>query len=185
MTKKTIKLLSIVSIVSIIFIVGCSYTVSTSNNEIDIRNTFTQKSSERTTYYDGMWKTLSGKSQVALKNDSSFRENVNIIMSGRKDAEGVVFKWITESNPNANFGEVAALYKDLSRAIESQREGFKDIEKTLQDVKKQHDNMVKKFPSNIVLGILGRKQITYIPITSDRIDEVIITGKDNNVKVFQ
>jgi hypothetical protein len=31
---------------------------------------------------------------------------------------------------------------------------------------------------------MGRTRLTYKPITSDRTDEVIKSGKDNNVDVF-
>lgn len=181
-SSRTIKILAITSIIFVLFITGCGIYVTNSNKEIDLRNRFTQKTSERVAFYDKMWKTLSGKSQVALKNDSSFRENVNIIMTGRKDAKQVFFKWITESNPNANFGEVSALYKDLSRAIESEREGFFVEEKMLQDIKLQHDNLRHKWPSSWVVG--SRKELVYKPVSSDRTDDVFKTMKDNNAKVF-
>lgn len=178
------KKLGIAAIITVLVLVLGGCFVSKSNREVDLRNSFTQKKSERTAFYDKMWKIISQKGQVALRNDSSFRENVNIIMSGRKDAPGLFMKWVTESNPNANFAEVSALYKDLSRSIEAEREGFFQQEKVLQDIKLQHDNLRTKFPSNLVLWILGRKELDYKPITSDQTDEVMKTGKDNNTKVF-
>lgn len=166
----------------LIFIGGC--VVSKSNQDNRLRNQFNQKITERTAFYDKMWKTLSQKSQIALRNDTSFRENINIIMAGRRDAQNVVFKWITETNPNANYAEVSALYQDLSRAVEAQREGFFTQEKVIQDIKLQHDNLLTTFPGSLILSILGRKHLVYKPITSDRTDNVISTGKDNNVDVF-
>ncbi len=159
-------------------------TISFSNKEITLRNQFEQKFQERTTFYDKMWKTLSQKSQIAVKNDSSFRNNVNIIMSGRKDAQGIFMKWITESNPNANYSEVSILYQDLSRAVEAQREGFFVQEKYMQDIKMQHSNLIQKFPGSLYNVFFSRQAINYTPITSTITDEVIRTGKDDNVKVF-
>jgi hypothetical protein len=98
--------------------------VSLGNQEIELKNQFKQKMDERTAFYDKMWKTLAQKSQIALRNDSSFSRNVNAIMTGRKDAEGIFMKWVQESNPNANYSEVSKLYADLSRAVEGQRDGF-------------------------------------------------------------
>lgn len=161
---------------------GCF--ISKANTEVGLRNQFNQKITERTSFYDKMWKTLSQKSQITLRNDSSFRQNVNIIMSGRRDAQNVVFKWITESNPNANFEQVSLLYQDLSRSVEAQREGFFTQEKVLQDIKLQHDNLLTTFPGSIILSILGRKHLIYKPITSDHTDSVISTSKDNNVDLF-
>ena len=105
-------------------------------------------------------------------------------MSGRKDAQQVVFKWVTETNPNANFSEVTRLYENLSNSIEGQREGFFEEEKILADIKREHDRVLKRFPSSVFLSILGRESLVYSPISSDRTDEVFKMGQDNSVKVF-
>ncbi len=174
----------IVGVTLVAGIIFAGNLVTFSNEEISLRNSFNQKISERTAFYDKMWKTLSQKSQIALKNDSSFRENVNIIMQGRKDAPGLFMKWMTETNPNANYEEVSALYKDLSRSVEAQREGFFVQEKYLQDIKLQHDNLVLMFPGSFFNLFFKREPLPYKPITSTITDEVIKTGKDDNVKLF-
>lgn len=158
--------------------------ISFSNREIDLRNQFKQKMDERTAFYDKMWKTISQKGQVALKNDSSFQNNVNVIMAGRKDAGDLFMKWVQESNPNSNFEAVAALYEDLSRAIEGERDGFFMEEKVVQGIVLEHSNLIQKFPGSFYNIFMGRQALVYKPITSDRTDEVIKTGKDNDVSVF-
>lgn len=181
---KSLKMLAIIAIIAIpvLSLTGCF--ISQSNKEVRLRNQFSQKTNERTVFYDKMWKIISQKGQIAVKNDSSFRQNVNIIMEGRKDAPNLFMKWVTETNPNTNYSEVSTLYKDLSRAIESEREGFFDQEKVLQDIKLQHDNLLGTFPSSVIMGLLGRQPLEYKPITSDRTDQVIQSGKDNDVKLF-
>lgn len=174
----------IIGAIALITIGAITSFVSFSNTEIELRNTFTQKYSERTAFYDKMWKVLSQKSQIALKNDSSFQNNVNVIMAGRKDAPQVFMKWITESNPNANFNEVSILYQELSRAVEAQREGMLVQEKYMQDVVKQHSNLLQKFPGSFYNIFFSRSMLEYKPITSDRTDDVMKTGKDNDVKLF-
>jgi hypothetical protein len=104
-------------------------------------------------------------------------------MEGRKDSEGVFMKWITESNPNANYSEVSVLYKDLSRAVEAQREGFFNEEKVLQDVVRQHKNLIQKFPNSFYNMFYGRTKLEYTPIKSSLTEEVMRTGKDDNVKL--
>jgi hypothetical protein len=157
--------------------------ISFSNSEIELRNTFEQKFQERTAFYDKMSKVFNQKSQIAVKNDSSFRKNIDIIMSGRKDSEQVMMKWITETNPNANYGEVAALYKDLSRAIEAQREGFFGQEKVLQDVIRQHKNLIQRFPNSLYNLFFGRQPLIYRVIQSSITEEIIKTSTDNNTKL--
>lgn len=183
-TRKIVKY-AILGVIGL-FVFGTTLSViSTSNQEIDLRNRFKQKMDERTAFYDKMWKTISQKSQVALRNDSSFAKNVNAIMTGRKDAGDLFMKWVQESNPNANYDAVSSLYADLSRAIEGQRDGFFMEEKMIQSIVLEHDNIMTKFPSGWVLSsFMGRSRLVYKPITSDRTDEVIKSGKDNEVKVF-
>ena len=99
-TKQIIKY-AVLGIVGLFLFGTIMSVISTSNQEVDLRNRFKQKMDERTAFYDKMWKTISQKSKVALKNDSSFAKNVNAIMAGRKDAPGIFMKWVQESNPNA------------------------------------------------------------------------------------
>lgn len=183
-TKQIIKY-SIIGLVVLVFIGLFSSVISTSNEEVDLRNRFKQKMDERTAFYDKMWKTISQKSQIAVKNDSSFAKNVNAIMAGRKDAGNLFMKWVQESNPNANYEAVSSLYTDLSRAVEGQRDGFFMQEKMIQDIVLAHDNIMTKFPSGFILSnFMGRTRLTYKPITSDRTDGVIQSGKDNEVGLF-
>jgi hypothetical protein len=175
--------LGLIGLGIIFIVVFFSNFVSFSNTEIDLRNTFDQKIEERTSFYDKMYKVIAQKTQIAVKNDESFRQNINIIMEGRKDAPQVFMKWITESNPNSNYSEVSALYKDLSRSVEAQREGFFNEEKVIQDVVKQHKNHIQKFPNSFYNVFMGRQALVYKPITSTRTDEVMRTGKDDNISL--
>lgn len=175
--------IALYGLLGIFIIFMFSTLVSFSNSEIELRNTFEQKFEERTAFYDKMSKIFNQKSQIAVKNDSSFRKNIDIIMSNRKDAPDLMMKWITETNPNANYSEVSALYKDLSRAIEAQREGFFNEEKVLQDIVRQHKNLIQKFPNNVYNLIFGRQPLVYKVIQSSTTEEVIKTGTDNNTKL--
>jgi hypothetical protein len=182
---KYLKLIVISTLIFVPLLIIGIQLISLSNSDTRLRNQFKQKIDERTAFYDNMWKTIAQKSQIALKNDSSFYRNINAIMSSRKDASGLFMKWVKESNPNANYQEVSKLYSDLSRTVESKRDEFFEREKMLQDIKLQSDNLLTLFPSGWILrNIFGRKYLVYKPITSDRTDEVMTTGKDNNVQLF-
>lgn len=180
MSKTTIIALSL--IIGVTFLMGsCGvYTLNLANQDASQKVEFQQKFDERTAFYDNMWKTIKEKSNVALRNDSSFQNVVNSIMEQRKDSEGLFMKWVTESNPAATFGEVSSLYKDLSRTIEAKRDQFFEQEKMMQDIKRENDYLFVRQPQALVLGILGRKPLEYKPITSDKTDEVIGSGKDNS-----
>lgn len=153
--------------------------VEFSNTEITIRNKFEESIDNRTAMYDNMWKTITEKSEVAIKNDESFYRNVNAIMEGRKDAGDLFMKWVQESNPNANYESVSILYQDLSRAIEGKRDAFEMQERIIQNIVLQHKNHIQKFPNSFWNMFLNRQPLDYKPITSDRTDMVMETGKDN------
>jgi hypothetical protein len=97
MSKKLIVSLSVIGIIAVLVMIIAGSFISFSNTEVDLRNRFKQKMDERTAFYDKMWKILSQKSQIALKNDSSFTRNVDAIMAGRKDASNLFMKWVQES----------------------------------------------------------------------------------------
>lgn len=176
-----------IGVIGLIVILGIGLVsgfIGFSNGEVDLHNRFGQKMDERTAFYDKMWKTISQDAQVAVKNDSSFARNVDAIMSGRKDAQGLFMKWVTESNPNANYEQVSKLYENLTRVIESERDGFFMQEKVIQGIVLEHNNLLEKFPGSFYNMFFGRKKLVYKPITSDRTDKVMETGKDNEVKLF-
>jgi hypothetical protein len=171
-------------LVAFLFIGSCSTLKNFYNREADLRTEFEMKMEKRTAFYDKMWKTIAQKSQIALKNDSSFQKNVNVIMEGRKDAGDVFMKWVQESNPNANYDQVSALYQDLSRSVEAQRDGFFIVETEIMGVVQEHTRYLRRFPNNIYAKMFHRGFLQYDPITSSRTDNVIETGKDDDIKVF-
>lgn len=175
-----IGLLGLLAILIFVFIGNF---ISFSNTEINLRNTFDQKIKERTAFYDKMHKVITQKSQIVVKNDESFRQNINIIMEGRKDAPQVFMKWITETNPNANYNEVSEMYKDLSRSTEAQREGFFSQEKVLMDIERQHRNQLQLFPNSFYNLFMGRQLLKYNPIQSSLTETIMKTGKEEPQKL--
>jgi hypothetical protein len=184
MKKSTIILLSFLGFLIIGGFILATQFFSFSNSENRLRNKFNAEMKNRTAFYDKMYKTISQKSQIAVRNDSSFKDNIHMIMDARKDGEQVFFKWIQESNPNANFSEVSVLYKDLSRAVEAERQAFFIREETLSDIVNQHDNLLTVYPGAFYNIFLGRSSLDYKPISSDRTEDVMKTGKDNDTKLF-
>lgn len=157
---------------------------SFNNREVDLRTTFEMQMKNRTALFDKMWKVISQKAQVTKAYDSSFIRIVKEAMDARKDGANIMMKWVTESNPTLQANTVQELYKDLSRTIESERNSFFEREETLSSIQQQHTKFLRSFPNNLYNIFMGRKELEYKPITSGRTDEVIRTGQDNDVKVF-
>lgn len=174
---------ALIGVAAILLISVVSGFIGFSNREIELSNSFFQKKDERTASYDKMYKVVAQKTQIAVKNDSSFRNMVNIIMEGRKDAQQVVFKWVQEQNPGATFDQVTKLYSELGQTIEAQREQFFQEEKMLQDINRVHEDLIRKYPGSFYNLFFKRKSFEYTPIKSSLTEQVMKTGKDDNIKL--
>lgn len=188
--KHKLKLLKMnltkISIIGVLF-VGITaiaiQLVSFNNHEIDLRNQFDATLLARTSFYDNMHKTISQKVQISNKVDDSFKENINIIMDGRKDSEQVMMKWIKETNPNANFEQVAEMYKDLSRTIEAKRSEFVNRETKLADLQREHKTYIQRFPNSMYNMFFDRKPLEFKVIQSEETMKVMESGVDNNIEL--
>ena len=166
----------------IIFLI--STYASFNNREVDLRTTFEMQMKNRSAFYDKMWKIIKQKGQVTKAYDSSFIRIVTAAMDPRKDGANIMMKWVTESNPTLQAVTVQELYKDLSRTIESERNAFFEREQTLASIQQQHSKFLRSFPYNFYNIFMSRKELEYKPITSDRTEDVMRTGKDNSISVF-
>ena len=180
--KKIIIALVVLSIITIPVIVGVVYYVNTYNKEVSIRTLFEQNISDRAALLDKMYKVGKKKGSVVLKADSSFIKMIGVVMSARKDGPSVMTKWVTEQNPTASYKEITDMYKDLSRALEANQEELYNKEQELSRVVAIHKNLLNQFPSNLILS--DKEPLKYKPISSDKTDEVLRTGKDNDVSAF-
>lgn len=177
------KLIYLVVFGSILIYLISTY-ASFNNRDVKFRTTFNMEMTNRTTLFDKMWKMISQQAQVTKQYDTSFLRIVKTAMDPRQDGVNVMMKWVQESNPTMQANTVQELYKNLSRTIEAERNGFAEREQTLASIKQQHSEFLLSFPNNLYNVFMGRKELDYKPITSGRTDEVIRTGQDNDVRVF-
>lgn len=157
---------------------------SFNNREVELRTTFTMQMKNRTALFDKMWKVISQKAQITKAYDSSFLRIVKESMDARKDGAQVMMKWVQESNPTLQASTVQELYKELSRTIEAEREGFFNREETLSSIQQKHSQFLLSFPNNFYNMFMGRKELIYNPISSSKTDAVMESGKDDDTKVF-
>lgn len=155
--------------------------INFSNKEIDLRNKFEATLLSRASFYDNMHKTISAKVQISNKVDESFRENINTIMDSRKDGEQVMWKWVKEVNPNANFSEVSKLYQELSVTIDAKRTEFVNRETLLADLQREHKSHLQLFPNSFLNLFFGRKPLEFTIVQSTENKEIMETGIDDRI----
>jgi len=90
-------------------------------------------------------------------------------------------RWVQESVPNVDL----SVYKNLQNIIVGSRDSFTMRQKELLDLKREHDKLLRSFPSNILFGMLGIKEMSVTIITSSKTQEAFKTGKDDDVELFK
>ena len=173
MTTATITKLSILGVSVFLIIFAISYWISTSNKEIDIRNNFTAAKKERETSLDNMWKKISQKYQLSGQYASDFKNIIELSVQGRDG--GQLLKFTKEAYPQLS----TELYKDVMATSDGERDNLKRSQDRLADIQREHNNLLMKFPSSIVVG--SRDPIVYTIVSSTKTTEILNTGKEDDV----
>lgn len=132
--------------------------VSVFNEQKDIRNTYEQKIQERDIMMSEFMDCLKSSLNVSDKNANYFKENVQAIMENRTDGDKLMWKWVTEVNPNANFSEVSAMFKNMQVLYMEKRTVIIAINKALFELEKRDANIRTMFPSNLIIQIVGETE---------------------------
>lgn len=173
-------MVAVIAVIIMAIIMGLM-AVSYSNREIDLRKQAEAQQKVNEVIYTKVWTVIKQKAQVTDKYASDFKEVYVGIMSGRYDADkgsNPAFKWISEQNPSFS----VEMYKSLSDSIEGLRAEFARVQNRLVDIKREHDTLREKFPSNLVVG--KRPSLEIQIVTSAQTKEVFATGEENKVDVF-
>lgn len=181
MLKKVIQIILVVALIGLVSR-GITVIVTTYNKSVDIELSLQKHLNGRLSILDKMNKVLHQKLQIAGINDSSYYKNLNAITMMRKDGEQVTWKWVVENNPNANYGEVSALYRELSQAIDGERTALLQQESECQQDVLDYAILHKQFPTNLYL-FWQAKNLEYNPISSSANRETNKSGIDNNISL--
>lgn len=136
----------------IVLFLGIAITIayfSTTNDEIRLRNTISAKIEDSQSHYTKMWEILTQQAGVSQQYADDFKEIYPELISGRYDNNnGQLMQWVQEHNPEFD----TSLYKQLMVSIEGQRESFHTNQRQLIDYSRQHNNLIKTFPSRLFLA---------------------------------
>ena len=179
--KVPVKWIVLGCLVVFALIVGM-YAVAVRNQEVDLRNQATAQEKANTVVFDKVWKVLAQKAQISDKYKDSFKDIYHDIMDARYQGEAKnapLLKFVTEQNPQFSVD----LYKDLADAVEANRSEFERVQNRLIDIKREHTNLLQKFPSSLFVG--SRPMLDIRIVTSDKTETIFKTGKEDNVDLFK
>ncbi|TRZ79944.1 hypothetical protein D4R86_05155 [bacterium] len=182
MSKGLIVGLGIVGILVITILVLGGMIIGTFNTEVALRTTIEQKQIDNTSEFDNMWKKISQVAQVTEGQKEALKEILvgyaNARSQGR-DGSGSFINAIHEAIPNVD----TTTFNNLQNIIVGSRDSFTMRQKELLDLKREHDKLLRTFPSNVILGMFGRKEIDITIVTSSRTEKTFETGKDDDVRI--
>lgn len=147
----------IVLIIQAVFVV-VPYTISTFNEQKDIRNSYSQKVQEKEVIMNEFTSCLTSSLSISNSNAEYFKENIQIIMDNRQDGMGLMWKWVREINPNANFNEVSEMFQHMQSLYLEKRSSIIAINKTLFELEKRDANLRTMFPSNMIINLVGETE---------------------------
>lgn len=121
---------------------------------------YDQKEQQAISLFDANYLTFTEKSKIANINKDAFIAVTEIIMSNRKDGQGLAWKWITENQP-IPYEEFTVFYKDLSEFVNTQYSAIYNIEYEKQNIVKQHNLMLRQWPNNLFNRYMSIKEMNY------------------------
>lgn len=153
---------------------------SYNNEEVSLRNQAEAQRGKIEGVYDNMWKIISQKAQVSNQYKNAFKEIYPEIIAGRySEGGGELMKWVQEANPEFD----TSLYKDLMQSIEVQRTAFTRTQETMLDIIREHTTLCQTFPGKWFIA--NNKPIEYTIISSTKSKEVMESGLDDDVELFE
>lgn len=183
MSKGIIVTLAVIGVMMFsVFVIGSMF-ISYSNQEATLRTTIEAKQKDNTSEFDNMWKKISQVAQVTEGQKEALKEILVGYAEARsqgRDGSGSFINALHEAIPNVD----TSTFNNLQNIIVGSRDAWTMRQKELVDLSREHTKLLRVFPSNLILSILGRKTIDITIVTSSRTEKTFETGKDDDVTVF-
>ena len=181
MSKGVIITLAVVGVVIVTGLMMIGMVIGTSNREAILRTTIEAKLLDNTSEFDNMVKKISQVAQVSEKQLEALKDIfVSHADARTSDNGGQLMKWVQESVPNVD----TSTMNNLQNIIVGSRDAWTMRQKELVDLSREHTKMLRVFPSSMILGMLGRKEVPIKVITSSRTEKAFADGKDDDTDVF-
>lgn len=178
MNMKYIGVLGLIASVVIIGIVFLGSVVSIHNEASLLKNQYDSKVLSNSGEFDNMWKKIKQSARVPESKKNAFKEIFSEYADSRNNGnENPVMNWITESVPSVDLN----IYDELINIITGSRDTWTMKQTELVSIAEQHNMLLVKQPSGMILSMLGHEKINAIVITSDTTEAAFSSGKDNYI----
>lgn len=152
------------------------------NQEVKLRNVIMAKQKDNMSEFDNMWKKIQQSAQCTDEQMSRMKEIYTSHAAARTGNSGKpMWNWVKESIPNID----TTTFNNLQNIITSSRDSWTQRQKELIDLKREHDNLIDVFPSNIICVLLNKSKIDITIVTSSKTAKSFESGKDDDVNIFE
>jgi hypothetical protein len=160
------------------FVMAGKY-ISYNNQETELRNLSEAQLKKIESTHNQMRRTLSQIAEVAKLSMDKQQEIYVGLMEGRySKGDGSLMKMITESNPSVDMN----ILNKLVNSIEVENKNFSNEQERMFSIINEHKNLITKFPGSIFCK--NTTEIKYTVISSTYTKQVMETGKDDDIKLF-
>lgn len=176
---------SLFLLVVITGIVGFAMYASANNREVQLRHSAEAAQTDLKNQLDLLNKKIGQTAQVSQAEVEALKGIVVGYASARggvSSGKGAMLdaKAIHEAVPSITSVETLARLQNI---IAGARDSYADKQTRLLDIKRMHDVLLDSIPSSWFVG--GRPRIEVKIVSSTRVEEAFITGKDDDDTVFR
>lgn len=149
------------------------------NTAVTLEEKITAQYSANQSSYDNMWKRFKEITQVTELQTQQFKEVYMGLIQGRYQDSNLLFKMVKEQNPQMD----TTVYSQLQREIVAGRLEFNNEQKTMVDVVREYNTLVRK--DVIMAAITGRqvKDPNQYIVTSDKTQDAFKNKKDDVINL--
>lgn len=172
-------IVAVLAVTSVLVLAG--WGISLNNQEVSLRTSVEAKQLDNKNQLANMKNKFRETAQVSEKEAQLLTDAFVKYASARSGNGGGSFATlVTEAVPTIN----PTTLRNLQNIVESSRNSWTTRQSELVDINRAHTQLLRQFPGNILFGILGRKEISIVIVTSTEAEEAFRTGKEEATKLF-
>lgn len=175
-----VVLLGVLGLLVLIGGVGAGSYISANNQANSFEQRLKSQDESRQSIYAQYGQKVAEVAQVPAMYRDDLIKVTTAAIEGRygKDGTKAVFQMLREQNPNLD----PSLYRNVQQVIESGRSDIQTSQGVMIDTKRAYNTALGSFWTGLWMRVAGYPRIDltkYVPITTDRAEEIFKTGKES------
>ena len=182
MNKKTLIIISVVGVLILSGFVFLGWGISLNNSEVNLRASIETKQVDNKNQLSNLKNKFREVSQVSEKEAELLTEAFVKYAEARSGQGGGSFATsVREAVPSIK----PETLRNLQNIVESSRNSFAMRQTELLDQSREHKQLLRQFPGNILFSILNRKEIPIVVVISQESETAFENGQEEATDLFK